>query len=95
MSKVKVKEFNAEKEWNDFVWSLIQAERAWKKISDHFIKAGNADNILENWPQSVVRICRTTKFRYAIEDFARLCGQGGDIKEYFIKIKKGDLKNAK
>ena len=90
MPKVKVKEFNAEKEWNDFVWSFIQAERAWRNISDYFIKAGSADNVLEDWPQSAVRICKTTKFRYAIEDFARLCIPGGDIKEHFIKTKKGD-----
>ena len=90
MPKVKVKEFSAEKEWNDFVWSLIQAERAWRNISDHFIKAGSADNTLEDWPHSIVRICKTTRFRYAIEDFARLCGQNGNIKEYFIKTKKGD-----
>ena len=90
MPKAKTKKFSAEKEWNDFVWSFIQAERAWKRISNHFIEAGSADNTLEDWPHSTVRICKTTKFRYAIEDFARLCGQGRDIKEYFIKTNKGD-----
>jgi hypothetical protein len=90
MSKVNKKKFDVEKEWNDLVWSFIQAERAWKKISDHFIKAGSADNTLESWPQPIVRICKTTKFRYAIEDFAHMCGLGGDIEKYFIKTEKGE-----
>ena len=90
MGKAKEKEFNVAREWNDFVWSLIQAEGSWKKLSGHFLKSGGIDSVSEEWSQYIVRVCRTTKFRYAIEDFLRFCGIRGDIKDYLIKIKKGD-----
>ena len=88
MVKVKEKEFNIEREWNDFIWSLIQAERAWKKLSDYSLKTVNVDDMPEKLPQAAFRVCRTTKFRYAIEDIVRLCGVRGSVKDYLIKTKK-------
>ena len=88
MAKAKEKEFNVTREWNDFVWSLIQAERAWVKLSNHFLETVNVDDVPEELPPAVFRACRTTKFRYAIEDIMRLCGVHGSVKDYLIKTKK-------
>jgi len=90
MSKVKKKEFNAVREWNDFIWSLIQAERSWEKLSDHFRETIDIDDTLQELSPTAFRTCKTTKFRYAMDDIMRLCGVHGSVKDYIIKIKKGD-----
>ena len=88
MAKAKDKEFNITREWNDFVWSLVHAEKAWAKLNKHFSAEGNLDKMSEVLSPSVIRACRTTRFRYAIEDIMRLCGVHGSMKDYFIKTKK-------
>ena len=90
MPKVKVKEFNVTREWNDFIWGLIQAERSWKKLSNHLFETINVDDASEELSSVAFRACRTTKFRYAMEDLMRLCGVHGSVKDYLIKTKKGD-----
>ena len=88
MAKAKEKEFNVIREWNDLVWSLIQAERAWVKLSNHFLETANIDDVPDELPPAAFRACRTTKFRYAIDDIMRLCGVHGSVKDYLIETKK-------
>lgn len=91
MAKAKEKEFNVTREWNDFVWSLIQAKRAWVKLSNHFLETVNVDDVPEELPPAAFRACRTTRFRYAVEDFMHLCGVRGSMKDHLIKIKKKEV----
>lgn len=91
MAKAKEEKFDVAQEWNTFVKSLIQVRRSWEKLSGFFLNAGNVDSITEEWSSHIMRVCKTTRFGFAMEDFIRLCGVRGSIEDYIIKInKKGE-----